>query len=100
MISILIVDRDAETRFVARRVLEAAGLAVSATADDSNLPEGQPDLVIADLAEVSAATLMRRYPQTRVLPLSSEERGGLVKPFIPSQLLAAVRRRLARPIMP
>ena len=100
MISILIVDRDAEMRLVVRRVLEAAGFAVSTTADDSHLPEGQPDLVIADFAEVSAATLMRRYPQTRVLALSSEERSGLVKPFTPSQLLAAVRRRLARPIMP
>jgi DNA-binding response OmpR family regulator len=99
MISVLIVDRDAETRLVGRRVLEAAGFAVSATADDSNLPEGQPDLAIADLAEVSAATLIRRYPQTRVLALSSEDRTGLAKPFTSSQLLAAVRRRLARPIM-
>jgi DNA-binding response OmpR family regulator len=98
MISVLVIDRDAETRLVARRVLEAAGFAVSIAVDDSRLPAGQIDLVIADLAEVSTATLMRRYPQTRVLALSSEERSGLVKPFTPSQLLAAVRRRLARPI--
>jgi hypothetical protein len=100
MISVLIIGRDAETRIVARRVLETAKFTVSTAIDDSLLPAGPVDLIIADRAEVSVATLMRRFPRTRMLALSSEEPAGLVKPFTPSQLLAAVRRCLARPIMP
>jgi DNA-binding response OmpR family regulator len=92
----LVIDRDAETRLVARRVLERAGFAVSTAAEDCCLAAGHFDLVIADLAAVSLAGLRRRNPKARVLALSNEGRAGLSKPFTPSQLLAAVRLCLAR----
>jgi hypothetical protein len=54
------------------------------------------DVVVADLSEVNLGYLPRRYPQVRVLTVASEGQADLVKPFTPSQLLSAVRRRLAR----
>jgi DNA-binding response OmpR family regulator len=96
MKSALVIDRDAETRLVARRVLERAGFAVSIAADDRCLAAGHFDLVIADLAAVSLAGLRRQYRGARVLALSNEGRAGLSKPFTPSQLHAAVRLCLAR----
>jgi DNA-binding response OmpR family regulator len=95
MTSVLVIDRDAETRLVACRVLKHAGLAVSAAAEDG---AGHFDLVIADLKAISLAELHRRYPRVRVLVLANEGRAGLVKPFTPSQLLTAVRLCLARPV--
>jgi CheY-like chemotaxis protein len=99
---ILVIDRDAHTRLTARRVLERAGFTVSTAADDVEQIPAAPDLVVADLAVASLASLRSRYPAARVLALSSD--GGpaqpgvaasLGKPFTPSQLLAAVRRCLA-----
>jgi DNA-binding response OmpR family regulator len=97
MTSVLVIDRDFETRLVARRVLERAGFSVLTAAGDSYLPRGSFDLVVADLTEVSLGYLQRRYPQVRVLAVSSQGQAPLAKPFTPSQLLAAVRLALARP---
>ncbi|HXP05172.1 MAG TPA: hypothetical protein VN808_13710 [Stellaceae bacterium] len=96
MTTVLVIDRDAETRLVAQRVLERAGFAVSTAGGDGYLPRGVFDLVVADLAEVSLGYLQRRYPQVRVLSLASEGGADLSKPFTPSQLLSAVRLCLAR----
>lgn len=96
MTSVLVIDRDFATRLVARRVLEHAGFIVSTAAGDGYLPRGSFDLVVADLTEVSLGYLQRRYPRVRVLAVSSEGKADLIKPFTPSQLLAATRLRLAR----
>jgi DNA-binding response OmpR family regulator len=96
MTSVLVIDRDAETRLIARRVLERAGFAVSTAASDGYLPRGVFNLAVADLTEVSLGYLQRRYPQVRVLAISSEGEADLAKPFTPSQLLTAVRLCLAR----
>lgn len=94
--SVLIIDRDAETRFVARRVLERAGFAVSTATQEGALAAGHFDLVIADLATVRLNGLRRWHPQARVLALSSDGGADLAKPFTPSQLLSAARLCLAR----
>jgi DNA-binding NtrC family response regulator len=96
MTSVLVIDRNAETRLVARRVLERAGFAVSTAAATAISPGGVFNLVVADLTEVSLGYLQRRYPQVRVLAISSEGEPDLAKPFTPSQLLTAVRLCLAR----
>ena len=44
----------------------------------------------------SLETFMTRPRNARVLTVASEGQADLVKPFTPSQLMAAVRRRLAR----
>lgn len=94
--SVLVIDRDAETRLAARRVLERAGFAVSTAAEEGRLAAGHFDLVIADLAAASVAGLRRQYPQARILAISSKGDADLAKPFTPSQLLAAARLCLAR----
>ena len=94
--AVLIIDRDFETRLVARRVLEPGGFTVSTAAGHGYLPRGVFDVVVADLSEVSLGYLQRRYLQVRVLTVASEGQADLIKPFTPSQLLAAVRCRLAR----
>jgi len=92
MVAILIIDRDAALRLAARRVLEAAGFAVTeAPALGASAPA---DLVIADPAAANAAALRRLHPCARLLPLAD---AGLRKPFTGSELLAAVRLYLARP---
>jgi DNA-binding response OmpR family regulator len=101
--AVLVIDRDAEIRLAARRILEHAGFAVATAADDAGAAAAQPDLIIADRAAADIARLRRQHPAARVLALSDE--GGprwgataiLLKPFTPSQLLGAVRRCLARP---
>lgn len=92
--TVLIINRDFETRLVARRVLERAGFTVSAAAGHGYLPRGVFNVVVADLSEVSLGYLQRRYQQVRVLTVASEGDVNLVKPFTPSRV--AVRRRLAR----
>jgi DNA-binding response OmpR family regulator len=94
--SVLVIDRDAETRLAARRGLERAGFAVSTAAEEGGCVTGRFDLVIADLASVSLAGLRRQHPQARVLALSNEGGADLAKPFTSSQLLTAVRLCLAR----
>ena len=94
--SVLIIDRDAETRLAARRVLEPAGFTVSSAAQRGARAAGHFDLVIADLTAASLAELRRQHPRARVLRLSSQGGADLAKPFTPSQLLSAVRRCLAR----
>jgi len=96
MTPILVIDRDAETRLIARRVLERAGFAVSTAARHCRAGARDFDLVIADLAQVSLDALRRRYPRARVLAISDEGRAELAKPFTASQLLSAVRLCLAR----
>ena len=98
--SALVIDRDPKTRLVARRILEFAGFEVSTAIGDGYLPRGDFALVVADLSEVSLAYLQRRYPQVRVLNVSDQDPAGVTKPFTASEFLAAVRRRLARPIKP
>jgi hypothetical protein len=44
MTAVLIIDRDFETRLVARRVLEPAGFTVSTAAGDGYLPRGYSTL--------------------------------------------------------
>ena len=95
MTSVLVIDRDAETRLAACRVLKHAGFAVSTAAEED--AAGHFNLVIADLKAISLADLLRHHPRARVLTLASEGRAGLVKPFTPSRLLTAVRLCLARP---
>jgi DNA-binding response OmpR family regulator len=96
MTTVLVIDRDAETRLAACRVLKHAGFAVSTAAEED--ATGHFNLIIADLKAISLAELHRRHPQARVLTLTNEGRAGLVKPFTPSQLLTAVRLCLARPV--
>lgn len=96
MTSVLIIDRDFETRLAARRVLERAGFTVSTAGNDGYLPRGSFDLAVADLSEVSRGYLERRYPQVRILSMSGDGTGDLTKPFTPSQLLSAVRLCLAQ----
>jgi len=106
MSTIHVIDRDAAARLAARRVLERAGFAVTASPDAGIAPTSCPDLVTADLAAVSLSAIRRHYPATPVLALYGEGvaagdmallAGRLRKPFTPSQLLAAVRLCLARP---
>ena len=97
MVAILVIDADAAVRLAARRVLENAGFAVSEAAGPG-LGCARPDLVIADLAAVRPQALCSLHPRAGVLALSETTDGdGLRKPFTASQLLAAVRLRLARP---
>jgi DNA-binding response OmpR family regulator len=93
MVTIHIIDRDPAIRLAARRALETAGFAVSDAEDAANETPVRPDLVIADLTATSAASLRRRHPAARVLATGGD---GLQKPFTTSQLLAAVRLRLAQ----
>jgi DNA-binding response OmpR family regulator len=101
MNAILVIDRDPAIRLASRHVLERAGFSVSTAADEGGAPDGEPDLVIADLAVASLVQLRRKYPVARVLALSADgyPMAGvvacLVRPFTASQLLAAVRRCLA-----
>ena len=96
MVVILVIDADAAVRLAARRVLESAGFNVSEAAGPG-LGCATPDLVIADLAAVRPQTLRSMHPRAGVLTLSeAADAGGLRKPFTASQLLAAVRLRLAR----
>ena len=50
----------------------------------------------SSLRQVSLGYPQRRDPQVRVLTVASEGQPDLVKPFTPSQLLAAVRRAARR----
>lgn len=93
MLTIHIIDRDPATRLTVRYTLERAGFAVT-DADDSTPAPSVPDLVLADPAATSIAVIRRRYPAARVLAMGED---GLRKPFTDSELLAAVRRRLAQP---
>jgi CheY-like chemotaxis protein len=105
MNSILVIDSDADTWLAARRVLEAAGFAVSIVSSDIEALGVQPALIIANRAAAGFAALRRQYPAMRILALSEEGLpagirpqldGVLTKPFTASQLLTAVRRCLAR----
>jgi DNA-binding response OmpR family regulator len=105
MTLVLVIDPDPQLRLAARRVLERAGFTVATAASDSDatiaLGAAVPDLVIADLAVASLASVRRRHPNARVLALTSDgdhedEVPNLTKPFTPSQLLAAARRCLTR----
>ncbi|HWD59802.1 MAG TPA: hypothetical protein VG308_16055 [Stellaceae bacterium] len=101
MVSIHLIDRDAATRFAARRVLEGAGFAVSEAADERAVAPAPPALVIADLSAASLAAIRREHPGVPVLALGGAGEaallaGSLEKPFTASRLLAAVRRCLAR----
>lgn len=104
MTLVLVIDRDAHTRLVARRTLERAGFAVTTAANDGDIADGEPDLVVADLAIASLTVLREHHPELRVLALThaGEEPAGprvaatLTKPFTASELLGAVRRCLAR----
>ena len=98
MTVVLLIGGDAATRLAVRRALGFAGFSVFAEPVTpcgkawGALPE--PDLVIVDhIAVAHLPALRQRYPRARLLSLSGE----LCKPFTPSQLLAAVRRCLARP---
>ena len=94
-----IIDRDAAIRLAVRRALKPAGFTVT-EAESAAVPGPcRPDLVIAEIADVSLSTLGRRYPTAAILPLighAAPPTSGLRKPFTPSQLLAAVRQCLAR----
>jgi len=100
--AVLVIDRDPAVRLAARSALERAGFGVTTATDDGALPAAPPDLVLADLATASLATLRRRYPAARLLALSAEDDSPqdgiplLRKPFTASQLLALVRLCLAR----
>jgi DNA-binding response OmpR family regulator len=96
MRSVLILDRDAETRIAAQRVLERARFAVSAAMHEGAHAAGHFDLVIADRTAASLTSLRRRHPQARILTVSRQGGADLAKPFTPSQLLSAVRLCLAR----
>lgn len=89
MVTIHIIDRDPAVRLAARRALEPAGFAVSEAADATASMPPCPDLVIADLSAAGFAA-------PRVLAIGDD---GLAKPFTASELLAAVRRCLARPAL-
>ena len=94
MITVLIIESDAATRLSARRILERAGFAVREAASAPLPLRLRPRLVIVNVAVVCRAAISRHYPKARILAISCEN--GLGTPFTPSQLLAAVRRCLAR----
>jgi len=102
MILTHVIDGDAATRLVARRVLEKAGFTVTEAANGALPAPGCPDLIVVDLQLASLATLRRRHPAAKLLALvgapgAAPLTGRLGKPFTPSQLLAAVRLCLAQP---
>lgn len=97
MVTIHIIDRDPAVRVTARRALEAAGFMVTEAADEADAERRHPDLIVADPAAASVASIRRRHPAAYVLATGA---GGLSRPFTPSQLLAAVRLSLARGAMP
>src|SRR5579863_8050950 len=94
MPTIHIVHHDAATRLAVRRVLQGAGFAVTDGADETTVGDGSPMLVIAERGGV--AVIRRRMIAARILMLGGDE--GLSPAFTPSQLLAAVRLTLARPV--
>ena len=93
MVTILVIHRDPVVRIAARRALEPAGFCVSEAGDISEAPPGLLDLVIADFAVTSEAVIRHRHAAARVLVIGET---GVTIPFTASQLLAAVRRRLAQ----
>lgn len=95
MVTIHVIDRDPAVRLAARRALEPAGFVVSEAADIGPIPF-RPDLVVADVSAISLAAIKQRCPSARVLAISQN---GLAKPFTASELLGAVRRCLALPIL-
>jgi ActR/RegA family two-component response regulator len=94
MVAILIIHHDAAVRLAARRALEPAGFSVSEAADVEEAMPALLELVVADLAGTSEAGIRRRHAAARVLAIGEY---GVAIPFTASQLLAAVRRRLAQP---
>lgn len=115
MITILVIDADPAVRLVARRVLERAGVTVIAAADRGSalarLESLKVDLVICDIGEdrnggPTLRDLGTSDPGMRMLILSRKDLSSpavdaaasdiLGKPFTESELLAAVRRSLAR----
>ena len=114
MITILVIDADPAVRLVARRVLERAGVTVIAAADRGSalarLASLKVDLVICDIGEdrnggPTLRDLGTSDPGMRMLILSRKDLSPAVdaaasdilgKPFTESELLAAVRRSLAR----
>jgi len=95
MVTIHVIDRDPAVRLAARRALEPAGFVVSEADDDAEPTPPLADLVITDFAATNHAGIRRRHPGARVLAIGGD---GVAKPFTASELLAAVRRRLAQPI--
>ena len=104
MTTIHLIERDASARLAARCVLERAGFAVTESVDEAVAETVRPDLIIADPSDIALIALRRRHSGVRVLAFGTAEFASadraavrLTKPFTPSQLLAAVRRCLARP---
>jgi hypothetical protein len=91
MVTVLVIHNDAALRLAARRALESAGFAVSEAPDATFALPVAPQLVIA--AAGIAGEPPPHYAAARFLLLGEE---GLMVPFTPSQLLAAVRLTLAR----
>ena len=94
MVAILVIHRDPVVRLAARRALEPAGFCVSEAADAEATPSALLDLVIAEFSVTSKPGIRRRHAAARVLAIGAD---GVAIPFTASQLLTAVRRRLAQP---
>ena len=117
MITVFVIDADPAVRLTARRVLEAAGFTVisvpSAAAALNRLEVLRADLVICDMdapgpdGTTAVVALRGVDPLAQMLVLFPKHRDPagafsglsnmLGKPFTASELLAKVRRSLARP---
>ena len=101
MIVTHVIEGNAATRLFVRWTLQRAGFTVTEAATDQHVLAASPDLLIVDPAIASLATLRRHHPAAKILVIvdarDPAELDCLVRPFTPSQLLAAVRRCLSRP---
>jgi DNA-binding response OmpR family regulator len=106
---ILLADPDPKTRGELREALEQAGFQVTAVATGLEaaqvLMQTVPSVIVLDLdlkwlSGRQLISVLRRNPRTYLVPLvalggAMEELGGiplLLRPVVPQQLLAVVRR--------
>jgi PAS domain S-box-containing protein len=121
-VTVLVVDDDGDVRAAAARVLRDAGCVVldASTGEEARqlcvshdgpihlvvldvvLPDARGDLLVDDLRRIRPALdalLMSGYPAGALAPSGATPRDLLTKPFSPSELRAAVARRVAQTVL-